>query len=208
MFREEWTAVWNRVGAIGDPEIPYRMVLFHLTRPNRFYHNENHVLECYREFEPARNLAENPDAIELNFPFHDAVMNFSRNDNEERSARLMLVSLKKSVELEFLQYSASLILSTKHIELPQTIDEKLETDVDLSILGQSEEVFEEYENNIRRECHFLPENVFAIGRAKFLKERMLSRKYIYSSNYFREKYEEQARKNLKESLRKWMNLLK
>jgi predicted metal-dependent HD superfamily phosphohydrolase len=74
-------------------------------------------------------------------------------------------------------------------------------DIDLSILGQPPERFWEYESQIRREYEWVPENVFTEKRAEIL-QQFLSRKTIYGTSYFFEKYERQARINLAASIQK------
>jgi predicted metal-dependent HD superfamily phosphohydrolase len=71
--------------------------------------------------------------------------------------------------------------------------------VDLSILGQDGKRFSEYERQIRQEYSWVPEAVFAAKRAEVL-ERFLARQWIFATEWFREKYEEQARQNLKGSI--------
>jgi predicted metal-dependent HD superfamily phosphohydrolase len=94
-----------------------------------------------------------------------------------------------------------LVLATQHTRgATLTNDEALLVDIDLSILGRSEYVFHNYECQIWREYEkVVPREQFRIGRAKVL-ESFLSRPVIYNTEFFRAKYEEQARKNLTRSL--------
>jgi len=80
-------------------------------------------------------------------------------------------------------------------------DAPLLVDIDLSILGQAEARFQEYEAQIRREYEWVPEPAFALKRAEIL-ERFLARERIYSTEPFFSKYEKQARANLLGSIRK------
>ena len=73
-------------------------------------------------------------------------------------------------------------------------------DADLSIFGKPEAIFDEYERLVRKEYLAVPEDVFRVKRAELLEERFLKRKVIYNFRPFREKYEIQARKNLKRSI--------
>lgn len=94
-----------------------------------------------------------------------------------------------------------MILVTKHSEAPQSGAEKVLVDIDLSILGQPEAVFDEYERNIRKEYEMVPDDQFRAGRAKVL-ESFLDRPTIYSTECFQQRYEERARANLVRSLAK------
>lgn len=74
-------------------------------------------------------------------------------------------------------------------------------DIDLNIFGQSAEQFWNYEEQIRREYEWVPENIFASKRVEIL-EKFLSRPKIFGTEFFFSKYEAQARANLKESVRR------
>ena len=94
-----------------------------------------------------------------------------------------------------------LILTTKHREadLIQRNDEMYIIDVDLSILGKPREEFDEYERNIRKEYEWVSDEQFKENRSAILK-RFIARPSIYYTDFFREKYEEQAKSNLERSL--------
>ena len=72
-------------------------------------------------------------------------------------------------------------------------------DVDLSILGQPDERFREYEAQIRREYEWVPEEIFAAKRAEIL-QGFLARERIYTTDSFFGRFESEARTNLRNSL--------
>jgi len=80
-------------------------------------------------------------------------------------------------------------------------DAPLLVDVDLSILGKSEERFWEYENQIRLEYDWVPDGTFATKRAEIL-EQFLARPRIYSTEQFFDRYERRARGNILASVQK------
>ena len=92
-----------------------------------------------------------------------------------------------------------LVLVTHHQESPVAQDAKILSDVDLSILGASSERFQVYERQIRQEYSWLTDAKFNQGRHQIL-SRFLSRDFIYSTSYFRERFETQARFNLRGAL--------
>jgi predicted metal-dependent HD superfamily phosphohydrolase len=92
-----------------------------------------------------------------------------------------------------------MILASKHKSVSHNIGSKMLCDIDLAILGQSQEVFDEYEIQIRSEYNWVSETDFVKGRSKVL-QSFLNRPKVYSMEFFREKYEEQARKNLAHSI--------
>ena len=92
-----------------------------------------------------------------------------------------------------------MILDTKHTKPPHDTDGALLVDIDLTILGQSWERFEEYERQIRQEYEWVEAKTFAEGRSAMLKS-FLKRPCIYYTNHFGDKYEARARMNLERSI--------
>jgi predicted metal-dependent HD superfamily phosphohydrolase len=73
-------------------------------------------------------------------------------------------------------------------------------DVDLSILGRAAGEFDEYERRIREEYRLVPDPLYRAGRARAL-EKLLSRDPLFGTDYFRRRYEDSARSNLRRSLK-------
>lgn len=73
--------------------------------------------------------------------------------------------------------------------------EQVLVDIDLSILGASEERFAEYEQQIRSEYSFVPGWLFRRKRRSILKS-FLGRNHIYSTPHFHSLLEIKARQNL------------
>jgi len=92
-----------------------------------------------------------------------------------------------------------LILATKHDELQRDHDAKLMVDIDLSILGQPRDVFDQYEVNIRKEYAHVPDEQFRLGRKNIL-QSFLDRESIFATDFFKEKYESKAIENLTRSI--------
>lgn len=92
-------------------------------------------------------------------------------------------------------------MATKSHSIEAGPDAGLLVDVDLSILGKDEPRFSEYEAQIREEYRWVPGIVFKPKRAEIL-QRFLDRKRIYTTDVFAAKYEESARRNLTDSIRK------
>ncbi len=168
---------------------------------HRHYHDLRHVSRCLDELTDARSLADHPFEVELALWFHDAVYDPRRSDNEEASARHAQTILSKLIKKEPLKRVTSLILATRHTDPPRTKDERLTADIDLAILGSPAEEYQKYEDGIRREYGWVPEDRFKAGRAELL-ARFLARKHIYHTDHFRKKYEKNARANLSISIRK------
>jgi len=195
---------WNELcrGAAKGTTHWYDRLLEFYSEPNRCYHNCQHISDCLNKFESVRDVAREPLAVEFAIWFHDAIYNPRAADNEERSAELAAQFIKETgVAREVKPAVIQLILATKHHDGTFHRDAALMVDIDLSIFGQTPEQFWKYEEQIRAEYEWVPENIFATKRAEIL-ERFLSREKIFGTEFFFSKYEARARINLAESVRR------
>lgn len=199
-LEQHWSALWQRLGAQGNASAVYNDLVARYSEPHRAYYTLQHIGHCLDEFEQVRHLAENPDAMELALWYHDAIYDTKTKDSEERSA-VLAVEMTRNVSLpdNLGQSVANLIIATKHSAIPSDSDVQLLVDIDLSILGQAEERFDEYERQVRKEYEWVFEDAFVAGRSAILKS-FLNRPTIYATQFFRNKYEAQARRNIARSL--------
>jgi predicted metal-dependent HD superfamily phosphohydrolase len=170
------------------------------SEPHRAYHTPQHLEECFRQFEIAGFSARSPGAVGLALFYHDAIYDTHARDNEEKSAELareMLISVEAPAWL--LSYIHDLILVTRHAAMPQTTDQQLVVDIDLSILGAPQTRFDEYERQVRQEYSWVDEATFRAVRRKILQD-FLARPAIYSRKIFRDRFEQTARGNLERSI--------
>ena len=91
------------------------------------------------------------------------------------------------------------IMDTQHHAQPQLPDAQILVDVDLSILAASAERFAEYEQQVRAEYSWVPQFLYSYKRREIL-QTFLERESIFSTDYFRERLEAAARRNLTEAL--------
>jgi predicted metal-dependent HD superfamily phosphohydrolase len=140
---------------------------------------------------------EHPDHMEFALWYHDLVMKQKSRVDEERSAQAAQAVCRHALlPEEFAENVKSLILATKHAKVPSGADEKLITDIDLSIFGKSPAEFDEYVARVRKEYSYVPEDEFWNRRASIL-QKFLDRPAIYSTDFFNKKYEAQAQSNLR-----------
>ena len=98
-----------------------------------------------------------------------------------------------------------MINATATHQLPPLGDEKatndaaLFLDMDLAILGAEADVFDAYEEAVRREYGWVEEPMWRAGRAAVL-TNFLARPHIYHTAEFRQRFEPRARQNLKRAL--------
>lgn len=96
---------------------------------------------------------------------------------------------------DFGERVAELILATRHDIPPKDFDAQVMVDIDLASLGYPEKVFEKNTAKIRKEYKNVPEVIFRKKRREIL-ESFLKRPNIYLTEFFRNKYEAQAQRNL------------
>jgi predicted metal-dependent HD superfamily phosphohydrolase len=199
--QDRWLRLWQAAGATGDGALWYEKLTQAYAEPPRHYHNQQHIAECLAEFDSARHLAQQPTAVELALWFHDAVYEPKASDNEEQSAAMARSFLETARASGLAASVGSLIMATKTHSTEAGPDAALVVDVDLSIFGQGEQRFAEYEKQIREEYRSVPKLIFNFKRAEIL-ESFLARSRIYATDFFAAKYEQQARRNLERSIRR------
>lgn len=191
-----WIGLWNRLGAQGDGLSVLTGLEAAYAEPARAYHTADHIRDCLAQFDLCPETATRPDEVEAAIWFHDAVYQPGAANNEDMSARLARTSLEDAgASLEVADRIAELVLTTQHLSIPEEPDAALLCDVDLSILGRTTEVFDEFERRIRREYAWVPESAYRSGRTKILRG-FLERPSIFQTDFFRERYEASARANL------------
>ncbi len=196
----EWTTTWAGLGVEAPGGGLYEELIARYSAAERHYHSLRHLDECFSRFADARELAEHPHEIALAHWFHDAVYDVRGQDNEERSAAWAEDAARRAgLPADVATRIRDLIMATKHDALPDSNDSRLLVDIDLAILGASVERFDEYERQVRQEYSWVPEPLFRRKRREIL-EAFLARPRIFSTDYFRSRYEAQARANLERSV--------
>jgi len=206
-MKGEFVKLWRKMGVKGNPEEAFDFLNRLYSNPNRYYHNLNHIKSCLDELNYAKEegIGKNLNAVEFATWYHDAIYDTKSKKNEEESALLAYHTCQEAeLPLIFAQNVHDLVLVTKHNTTPKNIDEEIITDIDLAIFGKPLREFEKYEEGIRKEYLWVPKDKFKEGRSKIL-QGFLDRPTIYCTSFFRERYEKQARINLKNSIEKLMS---
>lgn len=167
----------------------------------RAYHNWSHIEALYALFREYRSLVNDPDVFEAILVLHDVVYDSCRNDNEELSARLAVEWLADVAEPRQLDViDKGIVATAKHV-VPEGIssasasDIALFCDMDLAILGSDEATFRRYDEAIREEYSWVPEDQWREGRGAVLR-RFLARDEIFATPVMRGRFEARARRNL------------
>jgi predicted metal-dependent HD superfamily phosphohydrolase len=197
--------LWNRIGADSTPDVEYKRLLETYLEHHRNYHSIKHIVNSLDELEKAKHLMDNPNQVEFALWYHDRIMKKMSRVDEERSVE-MAFKVCKNAELsdQFIEKVKNLILITKHHGTPTTKDEKFMADIDLAILGKSPEEFDKYEEAIKKEFSWVDPEIYRVNRIAVL-ERFLDKEYgehIYHTDFFRQKYEDRAKRNLERLINK------
>lgn len=197
-----WKELWQKLHVDTPPQIAFEELIQAYSAADRFYHNLMHIEDCISSFDRTRFLAAYPEEVELAIWFHDVVYDTRREDNEQKSAEWAERVIRQSgLGGDVFEKVSRLILATRHHDDVQDSDAQLLVDVDLSIFGAETEAFWRYEENIRKEYAWVPENLFRHRRTEILSS-FLSRPYIYYHRQVREVFEEKARFHLKQAIAK------
>ena len=188
----------------------YEVLKTYYSHQPRFYHTlEWHIANSLDELDSARHICEKSNQIEMALWFHDAVYDTVLDDSEEISAYLAeKVCNSMGLPKEFTAATKNLIISTANHRDPKSNDDKIIVDIDFSILGRPEKEFDRYETAVMKEYKLMAglysytEKALLVGRIMFI-HKMLGLPNIYHTDFFKEKYEDKARNNLKRSLERY-----
>jgi predicted metal-dependent HD superfamily phosphohydrolase len=171
----------------------------------RHYHGLSHIETMLDELDAFRAAEESKmvhfAAVKMMVWYHDAVYYpYAPRNNETQSARLFaLVGKLAYLQEPFITRVVEGILATANHKQSENSNIRTLCDIDLAILGQPEPVFDRYEAQIRLEYDAVLGDQFRMGRRTILKH-FFNRQRIYQTDFFRERYEVQARKNLRRSI--------
>lgn len=168
----------------------------------RHYHNLSHIKNMLSLSEIVRDSITDINTFLFAIWYHDIIYKPIRKDNEEKSASFALKRLKTlNINEQKLGNIQNLIVSTKKhdIVLMDNSDNAFLLDIDLSVLGSDWDTYKKYTQNIRNEYAIYPDFMYTKGRKNVLKH-FLERKTLYFTKVFQDKFEEQARENLKKEI--------
>jgi predicted metal-dependent HD superfamily phosphohydrolase len=166
----------------------------------RHYHNLLHLENMFRELDAVKMNISDFTALSFSIFYHDVIYDATSKANEEKSAAK---AEKRLAELHINQDKISLIseqiLDTKSHQRSDQEDTNYLLDADLSVLGKDFKTYLEYTQNIRKEYSIYPDFLYKPGRKKVLKH-FLELESIFKTEYFKEKYEAQAKENIAKEL--------
>lgn len=168
---------------------------------SRHYHNLRHLENMFEEVESVKVQIKNFNNVTFSIFYHDIIYDASSKSNEEKSAEFSKKRLEDlNIAKEDIQKVYAQILATKSHQKSDDQDTNFLLDADLSILGKDNKAYLEYTKQIRKEYSIYPDFLYKPGRKKVL-EHFLELESIFKTDFFKAKYEVQARKNIEVELR-------
>jgi predicted metal-dependent HD superfamily phosphohydrolase len=194
--KSRWAGLMERLGLAQNLDTFERLQAAYAER-HRHYHTSEHINQCLDELDRVRQVAQEPDEVELALWFHDAIYVTRSNKNEAKSADWAAEFLAKDgVDSKRIKRVHDLIMATTHDASAPDPDAMLLVDIDLSILGADRQVYVRFEENVRKEYSWVPGVLFRRTRANIL-QSFLNRPSVYATENFRDRLEEAARRNLR-----------
>lgn len=201
-LEKRWATLWKEAAPNRVTET-FAALKEHYNEKGRAYHNLDHITSCIQQLGGIyRNrFALSALALEVALWYHDVIYDPQRKDNEEQSAAFALGQMRDQlgVARHFQERVTRLIIATKHNKHVESAAEQTIVDIDLHTLGGSPEEYEAYAKAIRQEYDWVPEADYIKGRTAVL-QSFLDRPFIYYTDHFRHRYEQNARRNLAEEI--------
>jgi predicted metal-dependent HD superfamily phosphohydrolase len=170
------------------------------TEKGRHYHDLLHIERMFEEFEAIKDSISNFSLISFAVFYHDVIYDATSKSNEEKSAS---TAEKRLTELDLgkeeIAIISAQILATKSHQNSENSDINYLLDADLSVLGKDWETYLDYTQKIRKEYSIYPDFLYKPGRKKVLRH-FLELESIFKTEYFKGKYEVQAKENIEKEL--------
>ncbi|MDQ3310737.1 MAG: hypothetical protein M3517_01295 [Actinomycetota bacterium] len=202
--RDELAIAWDIHIANSTPSHAVRDEVFgaHL-EAGRVYHGLRHVTWVVRHVVTlcGEVAANDIGAIVAAGFFHDVIYHPTRDDNEDRSARVAAARLTELGWHDDRAGSVAHLVRTtqRHLPSDDDTDAMVLCDADLAVLGTSPKDYVAYTNGVRREYRHVDDDAWRTGRAHVL-DAFVSRDSIYRTTPAIDRWEARARANITSEL--------
>jgi predicted metal-dependent HD superfamily phosphohydrolase len=195
MSYERWLLLMKNLG-LHENHDTYDALVEAYSESHRYYHDKSHINTVLAYFDHFCELAENKYEIEIALWFHDVIYKPFSSSNEADSADWAYNFLRQNhAEIETQKTVHDLVIATSHSHVASGNDEMLIIDIDLAILGSTEDRYSRFSTEVRQEYKKVPDCIYKRKRRAVLKG-FLDRDRIYSHDLFHNEFEERARVNL------------
>jgi pantetheine-phosphate adenylyltransferase len=196
LYRSKLQAEWESLaGTNSVSQKWFDIILAKHSESHRYYHHTGHLVSLLTQMSDLPQLDTlTTAALKYAIFFHDIIYNPQSKTNEVDSKNLFS-QFAQEINLDgvIATLTEDTILATAHhFQTPKDPRTNYFLDLDLSILGASESEFAQYEQAIRLEYGFVPEDIYQVERAKIMKTLLNPYKTTWGQN----KYQTQATSNL------------
>jgi len=192
---ERWQLLMKNLG-ISSNEPTYTALCEAYSEKHRRYHTSAHINATLKHLDASAHLAKEVYEIEIALWFHDGIYKpFSATNEHDSAIWASKFLLKNEVEADRVDRVCDLIMATVHTAEIENSDQLLMVDIDLSILGASQAIYRQFEEDVRYEYKLVPYFLYRKKRKEILSS-FLNRDRIYNNNFFYSKLEAPARINL------------
>jgi predicted metal-dependent HD superfamily phosphohydrolase len=201
LLEARFNALWHRCRLPGSGDHAsqiWKMLARRYSESHRFYHDQSHLAHCLEQLDLARAVIDQPDQVEMAIWFHDLVNDPGDRTNEARSADKFRAVAEGVMDTGFTDGVAALIMATTHRERPTDPDQQFICDIDLTSFGCPWECFMRDSDAVKAEFPGSEEEYYR-GKKMFL-EQLLARPRIFLTDFFHQRYEDQARSNIERLL--------
>lgn len=201
MWKLRFASMGDAVADNGAPEALISRLRGLYTEPQRHYHSWAHIEALLRHYRRWEAHLHRPVPVLWALYWHDGIYDPQAKDNEEQSARLLEQDAAGHLPAEDIAFAAAIVRATAGHALPAGLsaadaaDMSLFLDMDLSILGAPEPVYDRYEVGIRKEYAFVPVEAYRAGRGAILRD-FLTRPRLYFTDLAHTEWDAPARANL------------
>lgn len=197
----EWKELFASYGVQGEITEKYlKEIIEKYSEKKRFYHNLSHIQALLKSAVKLKDYFQDYNSVRLAIWFHDVIYNTKKSSNEEKSAELAVKVLTElNIPIATINLVEKMIIATKaHSINGLTEDGKIFLDLDLSILGASPEIYQQYYQAIRKEYSWVPWFLYRRSRKSIL-SGFLAREHIFFTSELA-KLEQIARQNISEEI--------
>ncbi len=194
---------WEKLTAFSNKkeikDYLWNELVYRYSGPHRFYHNLNHVAYIFSLCDTYLEHIQNKAVVGFAILYQDVVYDTFRGDNEEQSAMIAETHLQKlKLNPTIITHVKDFILATKQHLIPENSilkdDLSLFLDFDLAILGEDNETYKLYSQQIRQEYLKYGDELYNRGRKEALQKMIDSP--LYHTELFKNAKGEKAKANM------------
>ncbi|MBO6796405.1 hypothetical protein [Maricaulis sp.] len=199
-LRERWALQMTQLGwRAGDSQIDGIITAY--SEPHRRYHGLSHLAHIFDELDRWHTELQTPERCWMAAWYHDIIYDPKGAENEALSAERAARELPRlGAPTALVDDVRRLILATAdHQSGGRDRDDALFLDIDFSILGAPDEVYDTYAEQIRKEYSWAPDDFYREGRAKFL-DTAQARQRTFVTDEFETRLGARARANMRREI--------